>query len=310
MTQTTYSLMTVTGKNKEAAALANGTPLKVTHLAFGDGDYAPTGGETQLRNELLRKPVVAHGTVDGADNVAYFDGLLDANEGPFTIRECGVFDEGSMIAIIKYDPPIPKPHPASGQVLSATVRAHVAFSDLENLVLQIETVNAFIPAARRIDTGTMMGGGGDLSQNRTHGFVMTNANVMQAAEIEDNDGVAIHDLSDHEAKITTVDSFRKALIGQGTGYLAGNGSGGLEWVVPSYAAKSVTLSAGEGLAGLGDLSENRTVSLAFHTLDAAAPALTDVVALHNGVNHVKASLAEIAVLMRSSKAHSFFMNNL
>ncbi|WP_116132001.1 hypothetical protein [Tropicimonas sp. IMCC34043] len=43
----------------------------------------------------------------------------------------------------------------------------VAFSTLENLVIRIDSVNAFVPAERHVDTGSGLTGGGDLSQNRT-----------------------------------------------------------------------------------------------------------------------------------------------
>lgn len=160
----TFGILTNTGRNKEAAALANGTPLTVTQMAWGDSARVPSGGEVALQNEQGRKPVQASGLVPNANNTAFFDIFLDENEGPFTIREVGLFDaDGDMIGIAHFDPAVAKPL----NTVTALIRVHVLFSDLENLVLKIQSVNAFVPAERRIDTGNGLTGGGDLSANRT-----------------------------------------------------------------------------------------------------------------------------------------------
>ena len=192
----TYSLLTTVGKNKEAAALANGTPLTISHIAFGNADYAPTGGETALRSELVRKEVQASGLVSGAPNTAFFDAVLEANEGPFTIHEGGAFDsDGDMIAIIKYDPPINKPIPTSGQTVEALMRAHVVFSDLENLVLRIDAINAGVPAERTLDTDEGLGGGGDLGQDRTLRLAFQTLTAINAGQVSSEDQFALFDHS-------------------------------------------------------------------------------------------------------------------
>lgn len=193
----TYSLLTTTGKSKEAAALANGTPLTISHIAFGDADYAPTGGETALRNEVVRKPVQAKGIVEGANNTAFFDALLEANEGPYTIHEGGVFDDdGDMIAIIKYDPPVNKPVPASGQVVEALMRAYVVFSDLENLNLRLEANTAYVPTGRTLSTAEGLEGGGDLDQDRTLRLAVQNLDEIAGPEVSGGDWFVLFDASE------------------------------------------------------------------------------------------------------------------
>jgi phage-related tail fiber protein len=211
----TYSLLTITGKNKEAAALANGTPLKVTHLAFGDADYAPTGGETALQNEIVRKSVQGAGTVNGAPNTAYFDCILEADDGPYTIREGAVIDEdGDVIAILKYDPPVNKPIPSSGQSVQALMRAHVVFSDLENLVIQIEAVSAYVSAGRKINTQEGLTGGGDLSADRTLKLAIEGLAPINASQIDmDDDAFVLKDASAGEHKRVSPTEAAKALGG-------------------------------------------------------------------------------------------------
>lgn len=139
MPQTSFAVMTTTGRAKEAAALANATSITITHIAIGDGATVPSGGETVLYHEVARKTISGHGTVAGASNVAYFDCYLAAGDGPYTIREAGLIDAaGDLIAICHYDPPINKPTPASGQTVEGTVRLEVAFSDVANVVIVVD----------------------------------------------------------------------------------------------------------------------------------------------------------------------------
>jgi hypothetical protein len=111
----------------------------ITHIAIGDGATVPSGGETALYNQLALKTISGSGTVAGADSVAYFDCFLAAEEGPYTIREAGLYDvDGDLIAIAHYDPPISKPIPASGQTVEGTVRLEVAFSNVANITISID----------------------------------------------------------------------------------------------------------------------------------------------------------------------------
>ncbi|WP_368649570.1 phage tail-collar fiber domain-containing protein [Brucella intermedia] len=139
MAQNTFALMTNLGRAKEAAAIANGTAVVITHIAIGDGTTVPSGGETALYHEVARKAISGHGTVVGASNVAYFDIFLEADEGPYTIREAGLIDQdGDLIAIARYDPPISKPIPSSGQTVEGTIRLEVAFSNIANITIIVD----------------------------------------------------------------------------------------------------------------------------------------------------------------------------
>jgi len=139
MAQNSFALMTNLGRAKEAAALANGTPIVITHIAIGDGTTVPSGGETALYNEVARKAISGHGTVVGAANTAYFDIFLAAADGPYTIREAGLYDSaGDLIAIARYDPPISKPVPSSGQTVEGTVRLQVTFSNIANVTIVVD----------------------------------------------------------------------------------------------------------------------------------------------------------------------------
>jgi hypothetical protein len=94
---------------------------------------------------------------------------------------------------------------------------------------------AVVPAIRTISTGTGLAGGGDLSGNRT--LVLADTAVAAGSY---GDGTHIPTF--------TVDA---------QGRLTAAGS-----VAVSFAAASTTITAGTGLTGGGDLSANRTISLA------------------------------------------------
>ncbi|WP_299773123.1 phage tail protein [uncultured Tateyamaria sp.] len=158
-----YAMLTSVGRNKEAAALANASALNIAEIAWGDGARIPAGGETALENEQGRKPVAARGVTAGALNTAFFEVLLAEDEGPFVIREAGLFDtEGDMIAVAYYDPPVNKPL----TTVSAHLRINVVFSDLENLIIHVDVSTTYASANRTLTAGTGLKGGGDLTADR------------------------------------------------------------------------------------------------------------------------------------------------
>ena len=158
-----YAMLTEVGRNKEAAALANATALNIAEIAWGDGERIPAGGEIALENEQGRKPVDGQGVTAGALNTAFFEVLLAENEGPYVIREAGLFDtDGDMIAVACYDPPVNKPL----NTVSAHLRINVVFSDLENLIIHLDVSTTYASADRTVTAGTGLKGGGDLREDR------------------------------------------------------------------------------------------------------------------------------------------------
>ncbi|MCH2165966.1 MAG: phage tail protein, partial [Marinovum sp.] len=171
----TFAILTNTGRNKEAAAMANGTAFTATEMAWGDGTRIPAGGEMALENEQGRKPVQGSGTVQDTPNTAFFDVLLDEAEGPFVICEVGLFDaDGDMVAVAHYDPPVNKPL----DHVSALIRINILFSDLENLILKVQSTDAYVTAERVLTAGTGLTGGGDMSEDRS--FAVDFATEAQA----------------------------------------------------------------------------------------------------------------------------------
>lgn len=101
-----FSLLTTVGAARLANAVALDTSVAITELAVGDGEaeayYTPTEEQTALKNEVFR------GTINNkyvhADNANWvvFELAIPAAEGPFTIREAGIFDEDdNLIGVAK-----------------------------------------------------------------------------------------------------------------------------------------------------------------------------------------------------------------
>lgn len=158
-----FAILTNIGRNKEARSLAEGSSLLIVEMAWGDGDGIPSGGESSLQNEQGRRPLTANGVTPDALNTAWFEVFLNEDEGPFVIREVGLFDaDGDMVAVARYDPPVNKPL----NTVSAVLRINVVFSNLENVVIQIDPSLAYVPSSRVIATGHGLSGGGDLGENR------------------------------------------------------------------------------------------------------------------------------------------------
>lgn len=90
-------VLTRAGMRAVFRADSEGLQARISHIAFGESAYAPTGEETALKTERARIPIVGGKWV--GDFTIHMTGLLDI--GPsFWIRECGiVLSDGTMLAI-------------------------------------------------------------------------------------------------------------------------------------------------------------------------------------------------------------------
>lgn len=90
-------VLTRAGMRAVFNADSDGLQARISHIAFGDSAYAPTGEETALKNERVRVPIAGGSWV--GDFTVHMTALLDA--GPsFWVRECGiVLDTGTLLAV-------------------------------------------------------------------------------------------------------------------------------------------------------------------------------------------------------------------
>ncbi|MFS1782654.1 phage tail protein [Escherichia coli] len=136
-----YTLLTDIGAAKLASAAALGVPLKITHMAVGDGGGAlptPDAKQTALVNEKRR----------AALNMLYIDPqnssqiiaeqVIPENEGGGWIREVGLFDESGALIAVGNCPESYKPQLAEGSGRTQTVRMVLITSSTDNITLKID----------------------------------------------------------------------------------------------------------------------------------------------------------------------------
>lgn len=173
-------IITNAGRNAVAAALANNTPITVTHIAFGSADRFPTGGETALTTEVIRKAVLNYGVTE--DGKTYFDARLEADDGPFVLYEIGLFDASGTLLFIGRINGFNKLVMVD-QPITLDMRAYVLTSQFQNVVVQVDTSFAFVSAERRIIAGAGLTGGGDLSADRTLGLDFAALDALAAVDV-------------------------------------------------------------------------------------------------------------------------------
>ncbi|EHI1178367.1 tail fiber protein [Escherichia coli] len=136
-----YTLLTDIGAAKLASAAALGVPLKITHMAVGDGGGVlptPDAKQTALVNEKRR----------AALNMLYIDQqnssqiiaeqVIPENEGGWWIREVGLFDESGALIAVGNCPESYKPQLAEGSGRTQTVRMVLITSSTDNITLKID----------------------------------------------------------------------------------------------------------------------------------------------------------------------------
>lgn len=149
-----YTLLTDIGAAKLASAAALGVPLKITHMAVGDGGGTlptPDAKQSALVNEKRR----------AALNMLYIDPqnssqiiaeqVIPENEGGWWIREVGLFDESGALIAVGNCPESYKPQLAEGSGRTQTVRMVLITSSTDNITLKIDP--AIVLATRKYVDG-------------------------------------------------------------------------------------------------------------------------------------------------------------
>ncbi|WP_052719389.1 phage tail-collar fiber domain-containing protein [Halomonas sp. HG01] len=136
-----YTLLTDTGQDKMANAVALGGTIEITELAVGDGNGnlpTPDSSATALVNEVRRAPINASQTDPDNPSWIVVEQVLPPDVGGWTIREIGVYDvDGDLIGIGNY-PETYKPVLAEGSSRTQTVRFVLEVSDTSAVTLKVD----------------------------------------------------------------------------------------------------------------------------------------------------------------------------
>lgn len=136
------ALLTTLGLAKIADALANDTSVNITTGKIGDGNgnpVTPNASWTDLVREVY-SDTLTHIDVDPGDSSRVFAELVvPADEGGWTIREVGLFDDdGDLIAVAAF-PAVYKPTAAEGATLDLIIRLILDVSNTSAITLQVDT---------------------------------------------------------------------------------------------------------------------------------------------------------------------------
>ncbi|EEX1842152.1 phage tail protein [Escherichia coli] len=136
-----YTLLTDIGAAKLASAAALGVPLKITHMAVGDGGGVlptPDAKQTALVNEKRRAALNMLYTDPQNSSQIIAEQVIPENEGGWWIREVGLFDESGALIAVGNCPESYKPQLAEGSGRTQTVRMVLITSSTDNIILKID----------------------------------------------------------------------------------------------------------------------------------------------------------------------------
>ncbi|EKT1468795.1 phage tail protein [Salmonella enterica] len=136
-----YTLLTEIGAAKLASAAALGVPLKITHMAVGDGGGVlptPSAQQTALVAER-RRAALNMLYIDPQNNSQIIaEQVIPETEGGWWIREVGLFDETGALIAVGNCPESYKPQLTEGSGRTQTVRMVLITSSTDNITLKID----------------------------------------------------------------------------------------------------------------------------------------------------------------------------
>ncbi len=136
-----YTLLTEIGAAKLASAAALGIPLKITHMAVGDGGgVLPTPSAQQIALVAERRRAALNMLyIDPQNNSQIIaEQVIPETEGGWWIREVGLFDETGALIAVGNCPESYKPQLTEGSGRTQTVRMVLITSSTDNITLKID----------------------------------------------------------------------------------------------------------------------------------------------------------------------------
>jgi phage-related tail fiber protein len=136
-----FAIPTDAGQAKIANAIALGIPLKITHMAVGDGNgqpVTPNAAQTALVREKRRAPLntLFQDPLNQAQLVA--EQIIPEDVGDWWIREVGIFSEDGTLIAVANCPDTYKPLLSSGAGRTQVIRMVLIVSDTSAVELKID----------------------------------------------------------------------------------------------------------------------------------------------------------------------------
>ncbi|MGR3754428.1 phage tail protein, partial [Edwardsiella anguillarum] len=157
MSATYFTLLTTVGETALASATTQGSPLRLTQMAVGDGNGnlpMPDSNQTQLVNERRRAPLNKLNVDPDNPNQIVAEQVLPEDVGGWWIRELGLYDEHNRLIAVGNCPPTYKPQLTEGSGRTQIIRMVLIVSHTENVELKIDP--AVVLATRQyVDDGLL-----------------------------------------------------------------------------------------------------------------------------------------------------------
>ncbi|WP_456463504.1 phage tail protein [Persephonella sp.] len=187
-----YTILTSYGKQALANAQASGTAVNITEFAVGDGNgsyYAPNETQTALKNEVYRAQINRITTDSDNPNWIIVEGIIPADQGGFTIREIGIFDDQNKLVAIGNYPETYKPVLSQGAGNDMYIRFIMEVENVDSVQLKIDP--AIVLASRKYVDDEITAHNSDQTSHNIPGQISTainnhNTNTSAHADIRDS----------------------------------------------------------------------------------------------------------------------------
>lgn len=133
-----YTLLTNAGLAAVANAALTGTSVDITHMAVGDGEGLPVQSRTTLRNEVWRGELTRLAQSAADNTVLECETRIPPDEGGWTVREVGLFNEDGTLLAIGNLPDSYKPVLESGSAKDMQIRMYVQHTNAGTVTLKID----------------------------------------------------------------------------------------------------------------------------------------------------------------------------
>lgn len=128
-------IVTDLGKAKIVEKLLADDKLTFTHVAVGDDDTLHAGDAEALNNEVDRVAVNLVDTDPTDLDRINIEGVIPIENGPYWVREVGLFDEDGDLIVVGQYPPSYKPVDAEGSARVMVIRVALKISRTEAITL-------------------------------------------------------------------------------------------------------------------------------------------------------------------------------
>lgn len=198
-----FAILTDAGQAKMANALALGVPLKITHMAVGDGNgqpVTPNAAQTALVRERRRAPINTLFQDPTNQSQLVAEQIIPENVGDWWIREAGIFSEDGTLIAIANTPDTYKPLLSSGAGRTQVIRIVLIVSDTSAVELKIDP--AVVLATRKYVDDLMAAH----KQSRDHPAASETAKgfTRYATQVEVNETVTANQKADAVVTVKTL----------------------------------------------------------------------------------------------------------